>query len=113
MGQFGSLHWTSSQAIGKSRWMRHPSQLMAFTVGPLGFYKCDHMPFRLVNAPATFQRLMETYLGDLQFNWCLIHLNGIMMFSKTPKDHVVQLRAIFQKLKEARLKLKSSKCEYF
>ena len=33
--------------------------LTAFTVGPLGFYQCEHMPFGLTNAPATFQRLME------------------------------------------------------
>ena len=30
-----------------------------------------------------------------------------------PKDHLVQLRAVFQKRKEAGLKLKPSKCEYF
>ena len=34
----------------------------AFTVGPLGFYKWIHMPFSLTNAPATFQRLMESCL---------------------------------------------------
>ena len=81
--------------------------LMAFTIGPLGFYKCDCMPFRLVNALATFQRLMETCLGDL------IYLDDVIVFSKTPKDHLVQLRAVFEKLQEAELKLKHSKCVFF
>ena len=70
------------------------------------------MPFRLVNAPATFQRLMETCLGNLQLNWCLIYLNDIILFSKTPKDHLVWLRVVFQKLRELRLKLKPSRCEF-
>ena len=35
--------------------------LPAFTVAPLGFYKCDHMSFGLVNVPVMFQRLMETF----------------------------------------------------
>ena len=40
-------------------WMDLTSQpLTAFTVGPLGFYKCICMPFGLTNAPATFQWLM-------------------------------------------------------
>ena len=34
--------------------------LMAFTVGPLGFYKCNCMHFGVMNALAMFQRLMET-----------------------------------------------------
>ena len=29
----------------------------AFTCGPLGFFKCETMPFGATNAPATFQRL--------------------------------------------------------
>ena len=74
--------------------------LIAFTVCPLGFYKCDHMPFELVNAPATFQRLRETCLGDLQLNWCLIYLYDVIVFSKMPKDHLVWLRAVFEKLKK-------------
>ena len=56
--------------------------LMGFPVGLLGFYKCDCMSFGLVNAQATFQKLMETYLGDLQLIWCLIYLNNIIVFLK-------------------------------
>ena len=87
--------------------------LMAFTVDPLGFYECEHMPFGLVSAPATFQRQMETCLGDLQLNWCHIYLYNFIVFLKMPKDHLVQLRAVFEKLKEAGPKLKPSKCEFF
>ena len=70
------------------------------------------MPFGLVIAPATFQRLMETCLCDLQLNWCLVYLNDFV-FSEMPRDHLVQLRAVFLKLKEAGLKLKHSKCGIF
>ena len=43
----------------------------AFTAGPLGFYEYNRMAFGLTNAPATFQRLMEHCLADLNFNKCL------------------------------------------
>ena len=71
------------------------------------------MPFGLVNALATFQMLMELCLGDLQLNCCLIYLDDIIVFSKAPKEHLTQLRVVFEKLKEAGLKLKPSKCEFF
>ena len=62
--------------------------LTAFTVGPLGFYECVKMPFGLTNAPATFQRLMETCLGDLHLNWCIIYLDDVVIFSRTPEEHL-------------------------
>ena len=60
--------------------------LTAFTVGPLGFYECEQMPFGLTNAPATFQRLMENCLGDLNLNWCIIYLDDVIIFSKTLRE---------------------------
>ena len=87
--------------------------LTAFTIGQLGFHECDHMPFGLVNVPATFQRLMETCLRDLQPNWCLIYLDDVIVFSKMPKDHLIWLTEVFKKLRKAGLKLKPSKCEFF
>ena len=85
----------------------------AFTVGPLGFYECLRMPFGLTNAPATIQHLMENCLGDLHLNWCLIYLDDIIVYSKTPEEHLERLEAVFQKIGKARLKLKPSKCEFF
>ena len=71
------------------------------------------MPFGLTNAPATFQRLMETCLGDLNLHWCIIYLDDIVIFSKDLASHLKRLKAVFQKLEEAGLKLKPSKCELF
>ena len=85
----------------------------AFTVGPLGFYKCLRMPFGLTNAPATFQHLMESCLGDLHLNWCIIYLDDIIVYSETPEEHLQRLEAVFQKISKAGLKLKPSKCEFF
>ena len=87
--------------------------LTAFTVGPLGFYECVRMPFGLINASATFQRLMESCLGDLHLKYCIIYLDDIIIFSKTPGEHLKRLQSVFEKLDEAGLRLKPGKCEFF
>ena len=84
-----------------------------FTVGPLGSYECIRMPFGLTNAPATFQCLMESCLGDYHLKYCIIYLDDIIIFCKTPEEHVSRLWVVFQKLDEAGLNLKPSKCEFF
>ena len=71
------------------------------------------MHFGLTNAPATFQRLMETCLGDLNLHWCIIYLDDIVIFSKDLASHLERLKAVFWKLEKAGLKLKPSKCELF
>ena len=78
-----------------------------------GFYQCTRIPFGLTKAPAMFQRLMETCLGDLHLNWCIIFLDDVIIFSKTPKKHLECLRGVFEKLAQAGLKLKLKKREFF
>ena len=85
----------------------------AFTVGPLGFYECNRLCFGLCNAPATFQRLMESCLGDLHLNQCLVYLDDIVIFSRTYEEHLERLESVFQKLKEAGLKVSPKKCQLF
>ena len=56
-------------------------QYTTFTVGNLGFYKCNHMAFGLCNTPATFQQLMQNCRGKLNLIYCLIYLDDLIVFS--------------------------------
>jgi transposase InsO family protein len=88
-------------------------QRTAFTVGPLGFFEYNRMPFGLVNAPATYQRLMEECLGDLHTTICFIYLDDLIIFSKTYEEHIERLEMIFQRLEKHNLKLSPKKCSFF
>ena len=70
--------------------------LTTFTIRPLGFYECDRMPFGLTNAPSAFQQLMQGCLGNLHLQNCIIYLDDIIIFSKTPEEHLGRLRAVFE-----------------
>ena len=56
---------------------------------------------------------MESCLGEMHLNWCIIYLDDVIVFSKDPTEHLKRLRGVFQKLREAGLKRKPSKCEFF
>ena len=70
-------------------------QYTTFTVGNLGFFKCDRMPFRLCNVPATFQWLMQNCMGELNFIYCLIYLDDLIVFLWTAEEHLHHLRVVF------------------
>ena len=85
----------------------------AFTAGPLGFFEFQRMPFGLVNAGATFQRMIQKAMGDLHLTECLLYLDDIIIYSKDFDEHLGRLESVFQRLKDANLKLKPSKCHLF
>ena len=88
-------------------------QYTAFTVGRMGVYKFLCMPFGLCNMPATFQCLMQNYLGELNLSFAMVYLDNVIMYSEMPEDHLTQLQAIFDHFAYHRLKLKPSKCHFF
>ena len=88
-------------------------QYTTFTLGSMGLYECESMPFGLCNAPPTFQRLMQNCLGELNLTYCLIYLDDVIVFSHTEEEHLERMRVIFDRLQEHGLKLKPSKCEVF
>ena len=109
--------WVSTHDRKSGYWQVHLEEedkpLTAFTLGLLGFLECECMPFGLTNASATFQRLMEYCLGEVCLNWYIIYLDDIIVFSRTPEEHLHRMKSVFNKLKAAGLKLKPSKCDLF
>ena len=88
-------------------------QYTAFTLGSMGLYECENMPFGLCNTPPTFQRLMQNCLGKLNLTYCLIYLDDVIVLSETPEEHLQRMRVVFDRLREHCLKLKPSKCDVF
>ena len=89
----GTKIFTSSD-LKSGYWQVESDNLSTFTVGPLGFYKCERMPFGITTTPMTFQRLMEMCLGALHLSCCIKYLDDII-FLKTPKEHIQHLRGVF------------------
>ena len=88
-------------------------QYTTFTVGSLGFFECNCMLFGLCNAPATFQRLMQNCLRELNLTYCLIYLDDIIIFLQMAEEHLHHLHIVFDQFREHNLKLKPSKCDFF
>ena len=78
-----------------------------------GLYHFRVMPFGLVNAPSTFQRLMEDVLRGLQWKESLLYMDDIITPGKSVDECLVRLEHVFQRLRAACLKLKPSKCIFF
>ena len=87
-------------------------QYTAFTVGSLGVYEFLWMPYGLCNAPATFQRLMQNCLGELNLTYALVYLDDVIVYSKTEEDYLCWLQAVFECFHEHGLKLKPLKCSF-
>ena len=71
------------------------------------------MPFGLSGAPGSFCRLMSIVLRDLLWVVCLCYLNDIIIYGRTPEELLERLRMVLDKLRNAGLKLKPSKCVLF
>ena len=81
-------------------------------VTPFGKYEFNTVPFGLAQAPAYFQQLISMVLQDCR-DFMMAYLDDIIIFSRTPEEHLIHIEIIFQKLKVAGLKLKESKCDFF
>ncbi|GBO34796.1 Transposon Ty3-I Gag-Pol polyprotein [Araneus ventricosus] len=77
-----------------------------------GLYEFKVMPFGLCNAPATFERMMDTVLRGLKWNICLCYLDDIIVYAPNFQEHKSRLRKVLKCIQEAGLTLNSNKCSF-
>ena len=73
----------------------------------------NRMPFGLCNAPATFQRLMDSLFETEIGKELLVYLDDILIFAETPEELLEALERSLQILIKAGLKCKPRKCQLF
>ena len=117
LDQLGQCHYFSTLDLASGYWQIRMSpasrEKTAFTT-PQGLYEFLVMPFGLTNAPAVFQRLMQRLVTGLNPasgpDFVAVYIDDILVFSPTLEQHLSHLRAVIERISEAGLKLKPSKC---
>ena len=77
-----------------------------------GLFQFKVLPFGLCNGPATFQRLMDLVLSGLQWSACLVYLDDVIILGRNFQNHLNNLMQVFNRIREAGLKIKPSKCAF-
>ena len=66
-----------------------------------------------MNAPACFQRFMESCLGEYRDDFAIPYLDDLLVYSGSFEDHLKHIRLVLQRLKKYGTKIKASKCQLF
>ena len=74
-------------------------------------YQWKRLCFGFTNAPACFQRAMDSIFEDLDF--VVVYLDDIIVCSKTEEEHIEHLKLVFERIRKFNLKLKLEKCKFF
>ena len=75
-----------------------------------GQFEMTRLPFGLNNSASTFQRTMELALQGLQWETCIIYIDDIIVFAENLEEHIRRIEQVFERLRQAGLKLKPEKC---
>ena len=119
LDQLGQCKYFSTLDLASGYWqirVARESREKTTFVTPQGLFEFLVMPFGLTNAPAAFQRLMQRVLAGLNPDagpdFVAVYIDDVLVFSRTVEDHLNHLRAVIQRIMEAGLKLKPSKCHF-
>ena len=84
MDALGEARWFSSTDLTNGFWQvgMHPDsvQKTAF-ISREGLFEFNVMPFGVCNGPATFQRAMDSMLGNYNWKFAMVYIDDINIFS--------------------------------
>ena len=78
-----------------------------------GKFEYKVLPMGLSNAPAVFQAAMNRVFGTLLNKCVCVYLDDILIFSKTPAEHLQHIEQVLKILSQQQLKAKRVKCAFF
>lgn len=86
-------------------------KISAFTT-PFGLYEFERLPFGLVNAPMTFQRLMECCFSDMNLAELIIFLDDVLVHASTLQELEERTIKVLDRMRRFKLKLDPDKCMF-
>jgi hypothetical protein len=83
----------------------------AFTT-PFGHYEFKVLGQGLCNSPATFQSIMSRIFAPLLHRCCLVYMDDVVVFSRTPEEHVQHLDQVLKILEDNKFYACPKKCVF-
>jgi len=114
LDKVGHAHFMTKIDLSRGYWqipMDESSIPLTAFVTSQGQYQWNVMAFGLRNAPATFQRLVQTVLSGLEM-FTGAYLDDIIIFSPTWSEHLCHLNLVFDRIRAAGLTVKKAKCVF-
>ncbi|MBW0499018.1 hypothetical protein O181_038733 [Austropuccinia psidii MF-1] len=79
----------------------------------MGIYEYTRMPFGIKNAPAHFQRMMDTiFQEEILEGWIIVYIDDILIYSETWEDHVKYIDRVLSKFTPINMKISLKKCNF-
>ncbi|MBW0534783.1 hypothetical protein O181_074498 [Austropuccinia psidii MF-1] len=79
----------------------------------MGMYEYIRIPFGIKNAPAHFQRMMDTiFQEEILEGWMVVYIDDVIKYLETWEDHVKYIDRVLSKYKPINLKISLKKCNF-
>jgi len=71
------------------------------------------MQFGLINALVTFQKRINSVLGEYLDKFIMVYLNNIIIYLKNEEEHGEHIKWVLKRLQKEQMLVVIKKCEFF